>query len=340
GESTIAENTAGSLDDYIYPEEMFTNLKEAVEQAQRKISNSGVESNALLNKLKLFKSYVESDFNTSHRNVQGAVEDTKTYHNEGLSKIEEALSILADGRKEYKDNEDKIEEEEEKADEAMDDTKDQLDDIQDQITGGISDTELLAELGRLADQYGEAIAANNREFSMEDRDDTAEEALNFVDTLFKNLGDLLLSARDEVYINEYILMRFKSHDFSASGSAAYAFDNNQVEYIIYGLETYGANYFAALSEIFAVRFAINLAAGFMRPEARGFGPFIWAYALAYSFGQTADNMVDITNGKSISIWPGKRSPRMNYKDHLRLFLFAHLEGGKFDRLMAVLDKET
>ncbi|WP_096270186.1 DUF5702 domain-containing protein [Paucisalibacillus globulus] len=343
GESTVDENTEGSLDDYIYPEEMFTNLKEKVEQAQRKITNNGVESNALLNKLKLFKTYVESDFDTDHINVLGAVEDVKTYHNQGLGKIEEALAILTDGRKEYKDNEEKITEEEEKADEGMEDNKNQLDDIQNQIdtvSDGISDTQLLVELGGKANEYGEAIEANNREFSMENRDDTADEALNFVDAIFRNLGDLLLTARDEVYVNEYILLRFKSHDFSVNGSSAYTYANNQVEYIIYGLESYGANYFAALSEIFAVRFAINLAAGFMRPEARGFGPFIWAYALGYAFTRTATDMGNITRGRAIELFPGRSLPTMDYKDHLRLFMFVHLEGGKFERLMAVLDKET
>ncbi|MBC5637335.1 hypothetical protein H8S33_11015 [Ornithinibacillus sp. BX22] len=345
-ESTIGDNTDGSLEDYIYPEEMFTNLKETVEQALRKITNgSNIENNALLNKLsREFRPDVQSDFETrAKRNILGHVEDVKEYHGDGLSKVEKALEILADGRKDYIDNKDAIEEEEDKADEGMEDTKNQLDDIQDQIEsleGAMSDTQLLAELGQIASEYGEAIAANNKEFSMEDRNDTAEEALTFIDILFKNLGDLLLTARDEVYINEYILMRFKSHDFSVNGSAAYAYENNQVEYIIYGLESYGANYFAALSEIFAVRFAINLAAGFMRPEARGFGPFIWAYALGYAFTRTSTDLGNITRGRAIELFPGKSLPTMDYKDHLRLFLFAHLEGGKFQRLMAVLDNET
>ncbi|SET62440.1 hypothetical protein SAMN05216389_11777 [Oceanobacillus limi] len=225
----------------------------------------------------------------------------------------------------------------------MDESKDQLEEIEDAINnaaGAAGDNQKLAELGQKANDYGEAIEANNREFSMEDRDDTADEAMSFIDTLFKNLGNLLLTVRDEVYINEYILMRFNSHDFDKSGFEANKFENNQVEYIIYGKELHGMNYFAALSEIFAVRFAINLAAGFMQPEARGFGPLTWAYALSFAFSRTTIDLADITSGEPIELFPGKTFPIMDYKDHLRLFLFAHPEGGKFDRLMAVIDSDT
>ncbi|MUK87033.1 hypothetical protein GMD78_01275 [Ornithinibacillus sp. L9] len=344
-ESTVGDNTEGSLDDYVYDEELFTNLKDTVENAIQSLRvESGPRTDALITKLENdFRPAIETDFERNKGSIIRDIDFSREYHTNTTNKVEEAIDILENGRAEYKDAEDEITEKENEADEGMDESKDQLEEIEDAINnaaGAAGDNQKLAEMGQKANDYGEAIEANNQEFSMEDRDDTADEAMSFIDTLFKNLGNVLLTARDEVYINEYILMRFNSHDFDKSGFEANKFENNQVEYIIYGKELHGMNYFAALSEIFAVRFAINLAAGFMRPEARGFGPFIWAYAMAYSFGQTADNMVDLTSGRSISLYPGKRSPRMNYRDHLRLFLFAHPEGGKFDRLMAVLDDET
>ncbi|MFD2046159.1 DUF5702 domain-containing protein [Ornithinibacillus salinisoli] len=348
-ESTVGENTEGSLDDYVYDEELFTNVKDAVESAIRSLKvESGPRTDALIPKLENdFRPAIADNFDRNKGRIIRDVGFSREYHSTTTTKVEEALELLENGRSEYKENEEEIAEKEDEADEGMDESKSQLDEIEDAINnaaGAAGDNQKLAELGQKANEYGEAIEANNSEFSMEDRDDTADEAMSFIDTLFNNLGDLLLTARDEVYINEYILMRFNSHDFDKSGFEANAFENNQVEYIIYGKELHGMNYFAALSEIFAVRFAINLAAGFMQPEARGFGPFIWAYALSYAFGATANDMRILTNGDPIEVFPirgrGSEILTMDYKDHLRLFLFAHPEGGKFQRLMAVLDSET
>ncbi|MUK87035.1 hypothetical protein GMD78_01285 [Ornithinibacillus sp. L9] len=91
-------------------------------------------------------------------------------------------------------------------------------------------------------------------------------------------------------------MRFNSHNLDKSGFEANAFENNQIEYIIYEKELHGMNYFTALSEIFAVRFTINLAARFMRLKARGFGTFVWAYARGFAFTYIAIDMESIIAG--------------------------------------------
>ncbi|WP_284139667.1 MULTISPECIES: DUF5702 domain-containing protein [unclassified Virgibacillus] len=353
--SNTEENLEGTLDDYILDKALFTELKEEVTEAIQSLKKESgdIQTNALIPKLERdFKGAVEQDFEGSNKkgSIVNHVKHAKQYHKDALESTTNAYDILKnnEGRKKYKENEEEIEKEEEKADEDMEETKNKMDDIQEAIdnaAGAASDMEKYASLREKVTKYGEAIEANNEEFVMEDRDDTADQALGFVDKLFKNIGDTLINARDEVYINEYILMRFKSHDFSMNGVEANLFENNQVEYIIYGLHAHGANYYAALSEIFAVRFAINLAAGFLQPKAKGFGPFIWAYALGYAFGRTAADMNNIIKGKQVKLFPVNLSkkgimPKMDYRDHLRLFLFTHLEGAKFERLMGVLDDET
>lgn len=341
-DSTVKENTEGTLNDFVYEDKMFNDLKNAVEAAHEALTTeSSTNTGALLEKLsKDLKRYI-NNFDPSA--INRAITQSRNYHRTASNKVSESLTLLSEGRKKYIDNKAKIEEKEKEADQGMNDSKKQMDEVLQKIENSAlvaEDSMRLIQLGQKAREYGDAIQANNEEFSMEDRDDTADQAMSFVDMLFNNIGDMLLNARDEVYINEYILLRFKSHDFKLNGAEAYTFANNQVEYILYGQEVHGMNYFAALSEIFAVRFAINFAAGLMKPEGKLFGPFMWAYALSYSFTRTSADMAKITQGQSIPLWPNSFKPMVNYQDHLRLFLFVHPEGSKFNRLMAVIDNDT
>lgn len=339
------ESLMSTLQDYIIDEDLLTGVIDSVNDAIFKIDTDSIRTDTFIPKLERdFLPRIESHFNV---NFTKRVEAIQEYHEEILGSITTALDTLNEEQTEYKDNQKEVEEKDDEGDEALEENKDEFDDIKKDLetaAGALSDTEKLQKIGRDAKEYGNAIQENETEFSMEDKDDTADEAFNFLDMLFKNIGSMLLTARDKVYVNEYILLRFKSHDHSGQVSNPNHFENNQVEYILYGLEGHGLNYFAALSEIFAVRFGLNLAAGFLRPEAKGFGPYVWAYALAYSFTNTADDMRRLRSNKPIRLFKGKiggkTAPMITYKDHLRLFLFAHMDGDKTERLMAVLDEDT
>ena len=333
----------GTLDNYVINPQFFTDLKAEVNKALNEhLRKTDENTGKLIPKLEEFLEGVESDFSGKHRSYDRHVEHIQDYHEDTLEAVNNALDIVQNSeyRKDYKENEDEIKEEEDKADEHKDETKELLDDLDEEMERIKKDRDIFDKLNELVVHYGGKIEENGNKFSLEDRDETSDEAFGFVDMLFKNIGNILINARDELYINEYILMRFQSHDFKASDRYTYA--NNQVEYIIYGLNSGGANYAAAISEIFAVRFAINLAAGFLQPKGKLFGPLMWAYALGYAFERTAIDMIDITNGKSVELFPGKKGDyiTMDYKDHLRLFLFVHMEGEKFERLMAVLHHDT
>lgn len=343
------------LDDYKMDLSFFTDVLEHLNDAESFLKAPGQQTDGLIDKLEVdFIPKVEADFpdRRNKNKVRNDAEHTHNYHKKALQHIENAISLINEKMEEYFENtegrskdevEEEIEEEEERADEGMEDSRDVMDDIKDAIDSGslaAADLEKLRSLNEKANNYGATNSENNKEFSFDDRDETMDEAMSLVDTIFKGIGDALVGARDRVYVNEYILMRFNSHDFDKTGPEKYSFENNQVEYIIYGLEEYGMNYYAAMGEIFAVRFAINLTHALMKPNNKGFGPWFWVAALADAFVQTAVDMDDIRKGRAVELFPGlklKNTPvMMSYKDHLRLFMFIHSENGKFNRLMAVL----
>lgn len=348
-DGSISDST---LDDFILEDSFFENIKEKLRNSRLGLAvESGSATHSLIPKIEVdFLPDVENDFvGASHRSIERHASltdqyyrDSKTQSGEANDAIDEALSdyLSVDGQ--TKDEvEEEIENDEEEADEEMGNIQEDFEELEEQIGESIDDSEIIAALNAKAAEYGDASAANQQEFSLEDRDDTTEQSMSFIDVIFKGIGDLLVGARDEVYVNEYILMRFKSHNFKNEGADAYSYKNNQVEYMIYGLPGYGVNHFAAMSEIFAVRFAIQFTAALLSPETKLFGPLIWAASLKKAFVETAKDMNQIRQGKDVWLFPRVRAlGSMDYQDHLRLFLFIHPEGGKFHRLMAVLNKET
>lgn len=347
-----------TLEDYILDSSFFTELDEHLNAAKNALKTNNQTTSALIPKVETdFLPALRNDFPSPHnkRSVERYKDHTHDYYTAAQKAISDALQLIEDTLSDYLSTEDKtdeemeeaIEEEEEKAEEGMDESGDIFDDIEESINaaeGITADNEKLAELSNKANNYGEASESISERFNFEDTDDTADQAMSLIDVIFSNIGNLLLDSRDKVYINEYILMRFNSHDFKKEGTEKYAFANNQVEYIIYGQSSYGANHLAAMSEIFAVRFAINLTDALIKPTNKVFGPWFWAAALATAFKNTASDMKFINMGRSVELFPGLKIGgkivRMDYKDHLRLFMFIHPDGDRFYRLMAALDDKA
>lgn len=343
---------SSTLEDYVLEQSFFSSLLDLLNDARRSLNTTGT-TDALIQKIEVdFLPSVRADFNNrSKRRIENDMTNTHDYHTNALNSIISAIDLIEETLDDYLSNneqsadqvEDEIAEEEEKANDAQEELSKELEDIKNAYEGyGIAqqDTDKLIELGVMARGYGVASAADNKEFSFEDPEDTADEAMSFIDGVFKKIGDTLVNSRDKVYVNEYILMRFSSHDFDKSGAESLIFENNQVEYIMYGQEVFALNHYAAMSEIFAVRFAINLTQALINPTNKIFGPLFWVKAISEAFKETIDNMQKIKSGESIPIMQSLPRVRMNYKDHLRLFLFIHSEGAKFSRLMAVLHEES
>lgn len=337
-------NAQDSIEDYFFGEEFYEELAVSIELTLEKIDKKNGRTDSLLPKLKEFRQIVNNDFanNKTRTKVLNLVTNTQRFYEEVTPTITASLDILEQAQADYKDVDAKDEEEakEDEADEELEKSKETLDDIEADFKNVTGDADVYGILSGLVIDYGGAIEEFGNEFSMEDREDASEESMSFIDLLFSSIGEKLISGRDELYKNEYILMRFNSHDFDESGTNGLMFDNNQVEYIIYGKETFGANYFAALTEIFAVRFAINFVASLLDMKKKLLGPLMWITTIADALLQTADDMNKLTSGESIPLFPKKRSPVTSYQDYLRLFLFVHPEGKKTERIMAVLDYDT
>jgi len=130
------------------------------------------------------------------------------------------------------------------------------------------------------------------DFNRETTDELTEDAMSIVDAIFASVGHILLNARDEIYVNEYILTKFKHHDFSKEGTEKYLLENNEVEFIMYDLSTPGANYAAAMTELFAFRFAVNFIEAFTENSVRAYGKFMWIAALVYALENTIEDIID------------------------------------------------
>ncbi|WP_062354546.1 DUF5702 domain-containing protein [Bacillus kwashiorkori] len=174
---------------------------------------------------------------------------------------------------------------------------------------------------------------------MDEPNDFSAGAFEIIEGLFKELGDLLESGRNRLYVNEYLLTRFKSHKFDLPIEEQFLLVDNEVEFIIYGLDNTALNFGAALTEIFVIRFAINFIEAFTSSElkfAKLTGKFMLIAALAYALAHTLDDMGKLTAGKSIEFFNNTEF-YTNYKDYLRFILLYHPRGSQMQRAMALID---
>lgn len=197
-------------------------------------------------------------------------------------------------------------------------------------------------------------AYEHEEFT-KDVGDTGEQSMGQMDQLFEGIADLMLSVRDELYVNEYAMARFKSFEVppnffqsfnqdteALKGNMAQLLDigNSEVEYIIYGLSAPGANIAAAYGEIFLLRLAINTLEGYLKFRGLGHPLLIAIAALAWGITNAVLDVIQLMNGKAIQFMDKFRF-EMNYRDHLRLFLLLHSnETKKMSRMQALIQNTT
>ncbi|WP_235849098.1 MULTISPECIES: DUF5702 domain-containing protein [Bacillaceae] len=168
---------------------------------------------------------------------------------------------------------------------------------------------------------------------------SARSAMELVDTIFREMGNILEAARNELFINEYILMYFESKE-PATGQNDFKFEKREVEYILYGIHEPGLNYAAAMSQLFAIRFALNFIASFKQIEVRSAGhPLaVFIAALGWSLKETIFDMTIVTGGGSVSLIHDIVELDTTYHDYLRLFLFMNPGGdNRMRRMMAVMN---
>ncbi|GAC41797.1 TadE/TadG family type IV pilus assembly protein [Paenibacillus popilliae] len=187
-------------------------------------------------------------------------------------------------------------------------------------------------------------------------DDAIEESkqsMGSVTTLYEQAADVLCSSRDRLYRNEYAYMYFTSYDprqlksLLGSGNPgeevmkSLSIANQELEYILYGFHNPVGNIAAAYGQIFTMRLAIRTMEGFVEFGKLGHPLLILASAILYGIQQAVQDMLLLSTKNEIPISCYLPAVKLNYADHLRLFMLAHgSREGMLKRMLALIHYNT
>ncbi|UVI31423.1 hypothetical protein [Paenibacillus spongiae] len=196
-----------------------------------------------------------------------------------------------------------------------------------------------------------AVEARESIESSGDPGDAVDEAMGSVGTIFTGIADMLEGIRDPLYVNEYIVHRFATFDprkFEAiihnndggEFANALSLNNQEAEYILYGLHDPAGNVAAAYGEVFAVRLAIRTMEGLIECRAMGHPLLVLASAILYGLEKAIEDMLTLarTGATPLSKYA---TVDVTYRDYLRLFLLLHGGGvQRLSRMIAVIESNT
>ncbi|WP_165444968.1 hypothetical protein [Gracilibacillus phocaeensis] len=219
-----------------------------------------------------------------------------------------------------------------------------LNDIKGQIEG---DNALYQELDQIIAEYngttgnaGDTEEPSRLQF-IKDAFDRFKEFIEFMQG-FPN------SVRNELYVNEYIMANYGSKaPYELTSAESYAFSTKKAEYITYGYNVAGMNYFMFLKDIALILFVGNLIGQGLQG---GFaGPLGFFKAIAGALITTGSDLINLTSDGSIQWNPlkafgGKGIPA-NMPMFLRILMAMKSTGETYNnektrRLQAVITKET
>ncbi|OWA34444.1 hypothetical protein B9G55_19310 [Saccharibacillus sp. O16] len=201
-----------------------------------------------------------------------------------------------------------------------------------------------------------AAAAMDKAFSEDDPSAAGKEAMENMDGFFGGMSEFLDATGDRLLQNEYASDHFSNFDFSKvqaltapgtelDGEAAAALlglDQQELEYIIYGFGNPGGNIAAAYGEIFAMRLAIRTMEALIDPEILALGNplVILAKAILQGLINAIADMTKLSELGYVEL-SNTLKIKLTYKDHLRLFLFAHpANDNRLSRMLALIRFNT
>ncbi|MGX7417487.1 DUF5702 domain-containing protein [Carnobacterium gallinarum] len=196
-----------------------------------------------------------------------------------------------------------------------------------------------------------------------DADDLVDQSFDLLDTL-TTMGNQL---KNRALLNEYLLGEFgTSQPVSLFGTdtidpdnidgliSDFEFQNKQVEYLMYGKSTPGANYASALLELIMIRLVCNLISGaFDKAVQKAFSVNILvglAALISYTIIETVKDIIKLTKSNDIErkdksaaffkMKIGKIDPSkltLTYRDYLRLMLLFERKN-QYARALAVVEQ--
>ncbi len=170
--------------------------------------------------------------------------------------------------------------------------------------------------------------------------------------LLHQLYEMMETARDEIFINEYAITHFtyrtnqlqQSDDQPRFGNLeSHRLQNQEAEYILYGFASCQLNLGAAQTEMFLLRTAMRTLEAVMEPKslaASGTPPMLLFSALMEGAKQANEDVNELMSGKAVEV-PFIPGLAMDYKDHLRLFYVLHSRNASLlSRMQALIELNT
>ncbi|MCQ4086756.1 DUF5702 domain-containing protein [Saccharibacillus sp. JS10] len=184
----------------------------------------------------------------------------------------------------------------------------------------------------------------------------SKDSMQKMDGFFGGMSSMLDATGDRLLQNEYASDHFSNFDLSkiealakpgakidgAVAAELLSIKEQELEYILYGFGDPGANLAAAYGEIFAMRVAIRTMEALVDPKILALGNplVILAKAVLEGLIVAVADMAKLATQGHVEL--AKTIPiKLTYKDHLRLFLFAHPgNDNRLSRMLALIRFDT
>lgn len=235
--------------------------------------------------------------------------------------------------------------EEDKADKSFGELWAELNKFNDIVNQIAQDNATYAELDQIILQY-DGNPGGNGDASEPSRLQFIKDAF----TRFKEFVEFIQgfpdSVRNELYINEYILANYGTKEPYELGKAnAYAYSTKKAQYITYGHNTAGMNYFMFIRDIVLILFVANLLSQVVKG---GFaGPLAFFRALGFALASTVNDLIKLTKKPYNIQWSPFKKAKITVTMPMFLRIIMAMKSTskpynkeKLRRLQAVITKET
>ncbi|MGI6434911.1 MAG: TadE/TadG family type IV pilus assembly protein [Syntrophomonadaceae bacterium] len=222
-----------------------------------------------------------------------------------------------------------------------------VDEIADQLAKIITSSEEFRQASLLAENvYGQA--ASQRTFLDSNKESAAGQASIKTLDVLTQLSSMLTGCRDELWINEYVLLHFNCFTTDNGGKDRLSqvrnrakLGNEEAEFVLYGLPAAKANTIAAGSAIYLIRFGVRFSYGLRLFNYLVDPKLILIAAASYGAIMGAEDERQLLSGKKVALYPSPKCKLMlSYKDYLRLFMLGTDNTTKIKRLQALVHTNT